>query len=305
MMPLLILGWMGLITLIVVAARVLLGEESRTIERVREREAASRLVEAASNADLDFLSREMPECQRVFGQFLSARTPESGTQFVFSPVNMAGRMERYFSLNPMIRLAPASIVSKGSGVLELPGGRAIEARWRAGDGREVDAVFLRERNQWRLDWEHFVRYSDYPWALFLAGSGEPQGEFRLLARQRLAEKSSVETGLSLVFYAPRFGYPAQPAAQSPEFTMAEDSADARLLEAAFLREKEGRRPFGADLPSVDPEGMIRVRVKIRRTEEGGTRRFEIEEVVACHWLAVEASGIPDPDDGVTAQPSAE
>lgn len=38
------------------------------------------------------------------------------------------------------------------------------------------------------------------------------------------------------------------------------------------------------LPVMEPDGFIRVRVKVRRedTEEG--RRFHLEEVAACHWL---------------------
>lgn len=40
--------------------------------------------------------------------------------------------------------------------------------------------------------------------------------------------------------------------------------------------------------------MIRVRVKIRRTEVAKERGFELIEVRACHWYSVDDPGVAPP-----------
>jgi hypothetical protein len=155
----------------------------------------------------------------------------------------------------------------------------------------LDAVFINENGEWRLDWDHFVRYSKHPWPLFLAGGGSTQGEFRLLARQRLADDRKNADTLSLVFYTPQLGRPSDLGSKSPEFLVKRDSKNGRLLEAAFNLEKSGKRAFGVNLPSNDPEGIIRVRVKVRRVDENDERHFVLEDVVACHWYSIDEPGM--------------
>ena len=130
--------------------------------------------------------------------------------------------------------------------------------------------------------------------MFLAGSGDPDGEFRLLARQRLAEQRKNADTISIVLYAPRFGAPEATLTQSPEFLIKRDTKNGRMLGAAFQMEKSGQRVFDANTPNLNPEGLIRVRVKVRRFDDKGERRFEITEVVACHWYTVDAPGVDIP-----------
>jgi hypothetical protein len=229
-----------------------------------------------------------------FSRFISAGTPEERNQFVLNPIDTAARMARFYDLNPQVTLAPESLSLVNSGVMKLPNGRAIETNWTSKDGRQIDAVFFEQENEWRLDWDHFARYSTYPWALFLAGSGEAEGEFRLLARQRLAEERKNSDTISIALYAPRFGAPAQTGFQSPEFLVRRDTPNGRLLDAAFKLEKSGDRVFGVKIPNPNPEGLIRVRVKVRRTDGDDGRRFELLEVIACHWYSVDLPGVEIP-----------
>ena len=179
------------------------------------------------------------------------------------------------------------------GETEDPGaeGQAIETQWHSSDSRSLDAVFIEDNGEWHLDWDHFARHSDYPWSLFLAGSGENHGEFRLLARERLAKERKNAESISIVFYAPRFGYSNEAGSQSPEFLIPRNTPNGRLLDAAFKLEREGKRPFGVKLHSINPEGLIRVRVKVRRVEDDEGRHFELDEVAACHWYANDAKGV--------------
>ena len=64
-----------------------------------------------------------------------------------------------------------------------------------------------------------------------------------------------------------------------------------MLQAAFSELKNKKRPFNAKLANHDPEGMIRVRVKIRRSGEADSRAFKIVELKAFHWYSSDLSGL--------------
>ena len=279
-------GWALLLVGIVLAARWYWGEdtENRPV-------APATPVAEVSAADLELRKLALDPCVKTFSDFLNAITPEESNQFVLDPVRTAARMDRFYALNPLAKIDPATLTLRDSAVVHIPSKRAIEMYWNLNDGRTLDAVFVEQDNEWRLDWDHYVRASDYPWALFLAGSGEPEGEFRLLARERLADERKGSDTISMVLYAPRFGHANETGSQSPEFLVKRDSVNGMLLTKAFKMEREGTRVFGVALPSINPEGLVRLRVRVRRIEENRDRRFELVNVVACHWYSSDDPGV--------------
>ncbi|MBX3741891.1 MAG: hypothetical protein KF712_12915 [Akkermansiaceae bacterium] len=261
------------------------------------REERSEMVEKAAKGTLAdenhaFLSRAYGKCVENLSGFLAAGTPEVRNQFVRTPLDTARRMARFYQTNPFGNFDVTSIRGTGSGVIHLKDGRKlVETRWAVADGRSFDAVFFDEHDGWRLDWEEFVRFSEHPWLLFLSGSGDGEGEFRLFARERLAGQRSEVGDLRIALHAPRFGYPGEAGEASTEFSVDQHSESGRLLLQAFETRKEGGRVYGSTLPNQDPEGMIRVRVKVRRADGNLGRTFTIEEVKACHWLSIDDSGL--------------
>lgn len=253
--------------------------------------AAAPVAAGPTLEEAAFLTEAGPQVNRAFLGFLTAGTPEARNQFVLNPIDTAARMARFYDLNPLVHIPPETLVSQESAVVEFPGGRAIETLWKTADKGQIETVFVRQDNEWRLDWDHYVRFSTYPWSLFLAGSGEDVGEFRLLARQRLAEERKDADHLSIVLYAPRFGHGNATGFQSPEFLLRRDDENGRLLEAAFKLDRDGKRPFGVELPLENPEGLIRVRVKVRRVKDDMGSRFELLGVLACHWYSTGGSGL--------------
>ncbi len=284
----LVLVWTLVLTLIVVGARKLF--DQGTPERKPETAAVASKNEPTAE-EITFKNEVGPLCNQTFSAFLTAGTPEQRNQFVLTPITTAARMARFYSLNPLTNIDPSTLSIANSAALNLPNGRALVTLWNTADGRQLDAVFAQEAGEWRIDWDHFVRFSDFPWPLFLAGSGEPAGEFRLLARERLAEERKNEESISIVLYAPRFGSLMETGLQSPEFLIPRASENGRLLEAAFKLEREGKRPFGVLLPTANPEGLIRLRAKVRRVEEELGRRFELEKIIAPHWYSVDEPGV--------------
>ena len=47
--------------------------------------------------------------------------------------------------------------------------------------------------------------------------------------------------------------------------------------------------------------MIRVRVKVKRTELDSERKFEITRVLACHWLSTDHPGV-EPEAPAVEEP---
>jgi hypothetical protein len=249
-----------------------------------------------SAEDVEFLNQGTAPSSLALSRFLEARSPEERSQFVLKSMLTAPRMDRFYSQNTWLPLDPRQLTLKSRALLSLPDGKAIETQWTSPDGHLFDAVFLEEGGEWRLDWDHFARSSDYPWMMFLAGSGGDEGEFRLLARERLAKERKGEDTLSIVLYAPRFGFAGEIGPQSPELLVPRDSKNGRLLEAAFELARSGKRVFGVDLPIIDPSEFIRVRVKIRRADPQSETRFELVDLIAPHWYATDEPGVVISED---------
>ncbi len=288
----LVIGWSMCLLAIVFGVRILWQDDPQLSKPFVSQAAAKSVV---PGEDIALMTKVAPLCNETFSNFLAARTPEERNQFVLTPITTAARMARFYSLNPQIDIVPQTLTLIGSAVPHLPGRQTVETQWRSTDGRLLDAVFIEENGEWRLDWDHFARFGDYPWALFLAGGGSDHGEFRLLARERLAAERKNEAAISIMLYAPRFGYTGEMGFQSPEFLIKRDTRNGRLLDAAFKLDRSGGRVFGGSLPNINPEGLIRVRVKVRRVEHDSERHFELEEVVACHWYSADEPGVEIPD----------
>lgn len=291
----LLFGWSALLALIIYGARWMYHDRP---ENRKPAITHSSVNTEVNEEEVHFINEVGPACNQAFSGFLNAGTPEERNQFVLNPISTASRMARFYSLNPITKIDPSTLTLQKRAVLDLPSGKALETVWTAENDIQLDAVFIHEGGEWRLDWDHFVRFSDYPWALFLAGSGEPQGEFRLLARERLADERKGSDTISMVLYAPRFGTLNDTGLQSPEFLIKRSSENGKLLDAALKLERKGKRVFGVKISNPNTESLIRVRVKVKRIEENMERRFELEKVVACHWYSTDEPGVP------TAEPPA-
>lgn len=289
----LVLSWVLIISLIIIVAKIIWPDEPE------QKDASSVNIANvnAQNENLYLLNQSTSQCIQTMQAFLQAGLPEQSSQYVMQPTTAVARMTRNQDIKNLSE-AGSSIKDKSNwDVVRIGDEKAIEAVWANKDGRRFDAIFRKERNEWLLDWEHFVRYSDIPLSVFLSGDGDAEGEFRLLARERLAEDRKNLPTISIVFYTPVFGRPEETVTISPEFLVDRKSAEGVLLEAAFFALKNGKRPFNAKLSMHDPDGMIRVRVKIRRSGEKETRKFELKEVSACHWYSSDLPGFDSTEAG--------
>jgi hypothetical protein len=248
---------------------------------------------AESYLEEKLLKDHLPTIYQTFAAHVVAANDGQRAQMILDPIRVAPRMMRFFELNPLIRLDPGNMMPQSSMVLRLPEGEAVEVLWVSGD-RVYDTLFLRRDGEWRLDWEHFARYCDFPLSLFLAGTGPDEAEFRVFARERLAEERKNEPEISVVLYSAVAGKPREAGVQTPEFLVPRHTPMGKRLASAFLQAREGVRPFGSRLEVEEPGDLIRVRVRVRRKQVDGVRVFEITDVPACHWYGVtDAPGVPE------------
>lgn len=289
LMTKLLVGWVVLVLLIVVGARRMWHrEESRFADDYR----GDREEQRFSDKQMKVLEAALPLCAEVMNNYINAQTPEERNQFVHMPVRTASRMAEFYRNNPMFKLdQDTKFRIEQYELLHYGGGDVVETLWSTEDGRQHDAVFVIEEGEWRLDWEHFARYSTHPWPLFLAGTGPSQGEFRLYARERLAQERKQEETMSIYLYAQRSGYPDKAGYQSPEFLVERDSPPGRMLAAGFSAMRRNKRPFGSALPVAHPDDMIRVRLTVVRSEVDLAAQFRIADVAACHWYSTDEPGI--------------
>lgn len=245
--------------------------------------------DAPSIDDLQFLQDHMPECSDRVVAFLNSTDPAGRAQQVLRAEQLIPRMTRYYESNPALPVQE-SLSIPYRGVIKTPAGRAIESIWRRGNGELLEAVFFEEKGEWKIDWDAMVRYSSEPWALFLAAQGPGEGEFRLLARERLGAGGHNDESIGLVFYRQRPGFPGETLNPSPEVRVVRASALGRAIEDAFKARQEKVAPFGSRAFENDPDGMIRLRVKMSRSGDE-TRVFKIEELLATHWLDLPSTPI--------------
>ncbi len=285
-----VIGWMVFLALLAGLANVL-RKNSRSSEA-----GQGSVTEAAE--DQRIINEAYEDCTLEVREFLKVTTPEQRAQAVHDPTGTLRKMVRSGGIALRVDEDEAWAWERFTPLM-IAGERAFEGVIRFKDGRRAEFVFLPDgEGGWGIDWPHLVRYSEHPWPLFVSGSGPASGEFRLLARRRAGPSGQIGDVTSIVFFAPRPWEPRELGARSPQIEIARGSRMARMLEEAFENREEGRGVFGSRLAEEDPVSMIRVRVKLRRSEaeEGGDPGIEVEELVACHWMSVDDPGVEAGDE---------
>lgn len=294
-LPVIVLSWVVFMVLLVMVARKLWKDPADAGQSGGAGTAGAH----ASHLNNQFLKDHLPAVYDVFADHVAAVRDEHRAQTIHDPVRVTPRLMRFFELNPLIRIDLEKMTLQSETVTRLPEGDVIEALWKCGD-RTYESAFIRQGTEWKLDWEHFARYSDFPLSLYLAGGGPDEAEFRLFARERLAEERKKEPEMSVVLYSTVAGMLGDAGVQTPAFLVPRGSEMGRRLAAGFAQGRSGVRPFDSRLAVEQPADLIRVRVKLRRKLVDGVREFEIADVMACHWYGItDAPGVSDEPVGAS------
>lgn len=232
--------------------------------------------------DQRLLQDNLGACSSRLSEFLAASDVGSRALHVVGASRTVQRMTRVQQFNPAY-LTTENLKVEEYRVIHTPAGPAIESFWTQEDGKRIEVVYFKEDGEWKIDWDAFARAGTESWPLFLASRGRGEGEFRLLARERIWADGRVDEYIGLVLYEARNGHLGEAGAPSPQIRVLRDSEMGRSIGEAFAIRKEDFGPFGSRLVKHDPDEMIRLRVRVSRKGED-ERVFEIEELIDCHWL---------------------
>ncbi len=240
------------------------------------------------------LNQVLPECDRVMHGFLSATTLEDRSLHVARSAELKFLMEAFYKNQEIQQVNVNSLKRTGQEWIRLGNEWIVLTHWKdAGGENEFDAVFRKGSDGWKLDWPHFIRYSEASWRLFLAGQGKlDQAEFRLLVRQHKDDQAPKlgRQRMMIVLATSAWGKPKEITSESPVISIDSTTNEGQLLESAFELLEKNQAVGHGELKSLDPDGFVRVRVKVTRDELGGEYRLTINELKACHWMDSDLSG---------------
>lgn len=280
-----VIGWilfLGLAVFIVHVSRQKEGSEGVDERSLSETAEESRaLNEAAMLAQQELTS------------FFEEQAPESRASLVHEPQETLRKMVRY--TGPVLRYdeLPEWQWESFRG-MELPEGKAYVGVVNLEDERRAEFVFLPdEKGERKIDWPNLVRFSEHPWPLFLSGDTPDRGEFRLLARRQAGSSGEQGDVSRLELLEPDPWHPEQAGTSSARVEVNPRSATGRMLREAFEARDAGEGAFGGALEVKDPHAMVRIRARLHRDAEG---KITIEELIACHWLSIDAPGFGVPED---------
>ena len=248
---------------------------------------------ALTEEDVQLLKENLERASAHFGEFLKAPDVGSRALHVLRPEQTVARMSRYYDQHVQTPLEGGTAATMHN-VMHTPAGPAIETMWKRENGDELEAVFFEEKGDWKLDWDAYVRAGTASWGLFLADTGEGEGTFRVLARERIGASGRSDESIGLVLYEPRAGHPDEPTLPSPEIRVNRATAMGRAIQEAFEAKAKNLGAFKGKAHLQDPPEMIRLNVRIRRSGES-ERVFQIEELLAVHWLEIPGTPIKATD----------
>ncbi|QJE96129.1 hypothetical protein [Luteolibacter luteus] len=271
--------WISLVALLVIKMKGSGGDTTTPAPGYAEKN------EQPKPEDIELLNAKLNGCAQHFQEFVSASDLASRALHIINPDKTVPRMVRYYAANSAIPFA-GEIRNRYHHVIHTPAGTAIETGWNLNNEQQLDVVFFEDGDDWKMDWDAFVRFSSEPWALFLSAQGPTEGVFRVLARERIGAAGRDEEYIGLVVGAPRLGHPEEVVSPSPEIRVKRASEIGRRIEEAFRAREQGRGAFGSIAVQDDPGEMIRLRVRMARVE-GEERSYKITELLATHWMEIE------------------
>ncbi len=278
-----VIVWVALVAVVAVVVKSMGSGETQPAPGYVEK------TEALPEEDRELLDRNLQTCGTHLQEFLAAVDAPARALHVLGAEKTVARMARHYAEYPPI-IGNEGLKLRMQNVIHTPEGPAIETTWALGENDRIEAVFFKEGEDWKIDWDAFVRYCSEPWPLFLTAQGPGEGTFRVLARERIGTGDRNDEYIGLVLGVPRPGHPDEMTSPSPEVRVKRASPVGQKIQEAFAARKEGLGAYGSKAVQDDPDGMIRLHVRVVRGDDE-EREFRITELLALHWLEIDEPAI--------------
>jgi hypothetical protein len=284
-----LIGWGVSLTLIAGLIKWRWGMETPVVSAPVTDTPADQQELTLQSENLDLLTSSLASILKLTDAFLQTSASESLAQYCRPSPRLAMTIFNDGAKATLFKPDSVQLISRN--VIRPNDQPLIETIWADNRGRKMEIVYAREEDRWMIDWESYAKSSTLPWSIFHGAEGEETGTFRLLVRERLADQNYNDLQMSIVFYEPAFLHGGPLGLSTPEFLVDRKSRNGRLISAALEARKSNKPLMDSIFPASDPPNTARVCVTVRRTMKNGEKVFELEKVLACHWLGIDHPGV--------------
>lgn len=222
------------------------------------------------------------EALKVYDKFLASKDENEESQYIVDGVSKLLLLKNHTdSISAFKPTMPLQLLMTGySDEGEYP---RVELMFKDGSSKQFEAVFWQTSDGWKLDWEHYVRFSASDWGQFLARPTQNNDqEFRLYVRRRHVGSGGSQGKLQLVFYMPSVVGGSR-LLESPQVNLASDSPIFAELNDGFdeLEKVGDDRLIGHN----DSAGFLRVKATLGfEPDSEGKPKLELKSIQAQHWM---------------------
>lgn len=273
-------AWLGVVSLIFFVVMKLKSQLGRRDE------LSMTLEERLSGEEKAFFRTEYPAIQRQFSSFLQSDTPELKSDFSLT-VPQLGRMMRRYYIDNSDEVYPMTMKKEplfwNVVFEESPG--FVEVIFDGGGRDLMEAVFVKEEDDWLLDWEHFVRYSSQNWTLFHRRAGnDEEGIFRVYAEKVSESQQKESPWVKIRLYGPYSDERRRKVEVSQVIMIEGDDPLSAPLNYLFS-DRAGESDGFSKLWTRDPKELRRVTVRLAWNEDSvtGEDRLVLKEILSHHW----------------------
>lgn len=258
-----------------------------TSERAK---AIQPVVDNLSGDKRAFFLKEYPGIGRQMQGFIQATSSEERESFVLQTPKVSRRMASYYrenapSLPPSLTLPSPTFWNVAFN--ESPG--FVEVGWDFGFGKGVEALFVKVNDQWRLDWEHYIRWNTENWALFRQNlSDDSEGTFRLFVEKIDEGENSENPWTKIRFYEPLSDETKRAASVSPIIKIEGDNEFSTAILETFVDRSVESEGFSR-LWQRDPIHLRRMTVQLAWETDSETSQemLVVKGILAQHWRTLE------------------
>ena len=281
-LALFVTGWLA----VIVIAFALLKTGKKTIDPDEPGEK----VDITTIRNREFFRKHDGAVRQAFLGYILTGDLEGRLPYIDRSSDLARSFTQFYRNHPQIRLTsqPRWITGNVIEVAQDPPILAIENLWQDDQQRKMGSVHVYDGTGWKLDWEAFAPYSTQSWAQFMAQLGEKEGVFRVLVRKRATSDASERIYLSF-YRPPDFEDSDQKAflkTESPEVELIVKSELGEQFLKLWSDYEEKNFVFDSLLPAIDPEGFMRIMVKLAWESDGenGESKLVLKEIPGVGWF---------------------
>lgn len=244
----------------------------------------------------EFYKTEYPKIERTFRDFLGRRSVNQMSELVLDTDQVERKMARHFRENVRRTVSEGlkpSPVFWNVAFEESPG--FVEVAWDGGVDGFFEGVFVKVGQSWKIDWEHYERYSSESWTVFNQQiGGLNKGLFRVYIEKVSEGEGEDFQRWMKVRIIPPYSDEERGKLEASDPIMLEGDDELSLKISRLFIERSGQSEGYSQLWERDSRKLRRATVELEWVEDSvtGEERMVIKDVLAEHWRGLETIGEP-------------